>query len=251
MRPRWAALVPVVLVPALAAPPALAQGGVEVVPNKAGAHSRLKVDLVPEPADASGETPTSAVLAVARGFRFDPRARAERCSQAEAEQFQCPAKSRIGTGQALVNASGVIVPGGSMDFTAAIEVFLAKEVAAGDVASVVVQVSEPSTGVRGTSRGRLVPLADGPFGLELRFELTGGVQPPPGVTVTVKRIQLSVGARRTVRRVRRVRGRRVVRRKRYHLIRNPRTCAGSWPYQVRVVFPSRTVTRDGSVACSA
>ena len=209
------------------------------------------MDLVPEPADASGETPTSAVLAVARGFRFDPRARAERCSQAEAEQFQCPAKSRIGTGQALVNASGLIVPGGSMDFTAAIEVFLAKEVAAGMWRAWSSRSASRAPACAEPPAGASFPWRTGPSASSSVSSSRAACSRLRGVTVTVKRIQLSVGARRTVRRVRRVRGRRVVRRKRYHLIRNPRTCAGSWPYQVRVVFPSRTVTRDGSVACSA
>ena len=72
-----------------------------------------------------------------------------------------------------------------------------------------------------------------------------------------------VGARRTVRQVKivrkrvrtrrgtKVRRKRVVRRRRYDLITNPRTCAGTWPYQVRVVFPGRENTLTGAMSCTA
>ena len=69
-------------------------------------------------------------------------------------------------------------------------------------------------------------------------------------------------ARRRVRKVRvvrrrvhtrhgtKIRRRRKVRIRRYYLITNPTTCAGSWPYQLRATFPSNPdVVSDGSVPC--
>lgn len=230
------------------------EGTVQLVPNTAGKPSTLSLDLNPEEPGGT-ETPRSVSLFIARGFKYDRRARAVRCSDADAQQVSCPAKSRIGAGQAMATASGFLVPGGSMDFTASIELFLARP-AAGDVAGVVVQVSEPTTGVRQSAKGRLVPVAEGPFGLELRFDQFPGTgQVPPGVAVDVKRLQLTVGAKRKVRKVKRVRKKKKVVKKvtvrRYYLITNPPTCEGSWPFQVRVGFPSSELVRDGTIACTA
>jgi hypothetical protein len=231
------------------------EGTVQLTPNTAGKPSTLSFDLNPEEM-GTAETPQSVTLFIANGFKFDRRARAERCSDAQAQQVACPPKSRIGTGQAIVNASGFLVPGGSQDFTASIEMFLAAPASPGDLAGVVVQVSEPTTGIRRSGRGRLTRVAEGPFGSALVFdEFPGAVQPPPGVTIDVKRVQLSVGARRRVRKVKKVRKKKKVVRKvrvrRYYLITNPPTCTGSWPFQVRVRFPSGEVVRDGAIGCSA
>jgi hypothetical protein len=231
------------------------EGTVQLVPNTAGKPSTLSLDMNPQEPGGT-ETPRSVSLFIARGFRFDSRARPTRCSDADAQRVACPSKSRIGTGQAMATASGFLVPGGSMDFTASIELFVAAA-AAGDVAGVVVQVSEPTTGIRQSARGRLVPVVEGPFGLELRFDQFPGTgQVPPGVTIDVKRIQMTVGAKRRVRKVKRIRRKgKVVKKKvrirRYYLITNPPTCAASWPYQVRVGFPSSELVRDGTIACTA
>jgi hypothetical protein len=214
----------------------------KLVPDVAGKPSRLEVDVSPQQVGAPSEPAQSVVLAIARGFVIDPR--------------------RVGRGTVEGNASGLLVPGGSQDFTATIDLFIAGPPQPGDIAGLVAQASEPRTGLRGTATGRLVRVAQGAFGTELRFDQLPGVQrPPPGVTITVKRVRLAIGASRRVRKVRIkkrrvrtrrgtvVRRRRLVKRIRYHLIRNPRTCAGSWPYQVRVGFPSGEQVRDGSVPC--
>lgn len=224
------------------------QGSVAVIPNVAGKPSRLAVDASPGDAGSSGEQARSAAVLIARGFRIDPRSRARRCSRDQAERFECPAASRIGRGQADGTAS--LGPAASQSFSADIDLFLAPAQRRGDIAGVVVQVREPQSGFRATGTGRLIRLASGRYGSELRFDqLAGGQQLPPGVTVTVQRIRLSVSASRTVRKVVRRRHRRRVRRVRYHLIRNPRTCSGSWPYEVRVSYASGERAFQGSIAC--
>jgi hypothetical protein len=83
--------------------------------------------------------------------------------------------------------------------------------------------------------------------------LAGGGQLPPGVTVTLDRVELRVAAKRTVRRRVTVRRngkrRRVIRRTRYSFLTNPRTCTAPWPYRLNVEYPDRTDTYDGSVPC--
>jgi hypothetical protein len=246
----------------LALVPAAAAAQVQLVPNRAGQPSQLRVDVDPSALGIPSEVPRSAVLAVAHGFRFDRRARSAPCSLVQASAFDCPESSRIGRGSAVVVVSGAIVPGGSMELTATIDVFMAPPFARGDFFGVEVQVSEPRFGQRGRFQGRLLPVNDPRFGAELRFDSFAAVPVPPGVTVDLRRLQLTVGARRTVvrrrvvrRRVRRggrvVVRRRVVRRRiRYHLIRNPRSCPGSWPYELRLGFSSGDRTIPGAVTCT-
>ena len=217
-------------------------------PNKAGKGAKLVVDLTP-PADQK-ESPTSATLAVARGFRFDRRARKRRCTPAQASDFDCPAKSRVGGGSAQITATGLLVPGRSQVYTATIKAFLAKPFEAGDKAGIVIEVYEPKTGVHRSSTARVVKLGPGgDFGYEVRFEdLPAPPALPIGIVVTIDRIELRIGAKRKVKKRKRGGGFRRIRR---HLIRNPKTCAGSWPYELRLTFPSGEQTYAGSLKCSS
>jgi hypothetical protein len=228
-----------------------AEGTVVLEPSVAGKQSRLEADLTPQQQSGQQQQPRSVVVAIARGFRIDTRSRARRCSSEEAKRFECSERSRIARGWAEVTASGIFFPGGSQDYVVSLAGFLAPRVQRGDLAGVVMQASEPKTGLRGTSRGRIVRVPTGVFGLELRLDDLGlGRPPPPGVTIRLKRAHLAVAAFRRVRRVRRIRGRRVVRRVRYSLIRNPLRCSGSWPYEVRLVYPGSERVVSGSVACT-
>jgi hypothetical protein len=233
-----------------------------MVPNVAGKGSKLVVDVEP-PASGGSESPSAAVMAIARGFRFDRRARKRRCTEQQARDFDCTVESRIGRGSAEIEARGLLVPDGRQTFTASIQIFLAAPFQRGDLAGIVFQASEPRTGTRRSSNGRLVRVAGGgPFGTELRLEgLPTPPSPPPGVTVELKRVEFRVGAGRTIRRRRtvrrrvrtrrgvRIRRRRVTRRIRRHLIRNPRRCRGSWPYELRLAFPSGDRTYAGELTC--
>ena len=229
-------------------------GAVQLSPNVAGRASELRIDLGEEALagrSSNDERPRSLHLQGTRGLRINPRAVARRCTDEQADAYNCPERSRIGRGTAEGRAEAGLI---GTDFTADIDVFLAPRRQAGDIAGVVVQVREPQSGERFSVKGRIIPLADGPFGSELRFEgLDGGGQLPPGVTVTLRRVQLTAGARRVVRRRVTVRRggkrRRVTRRFRYTLLRNPRTCTSPWPYRLRVVYSDRTEDFNGSVDC--
>jgi hypothetical protein len=228
---------------------------VKLDPNAAGRGSHLTVDAYPGN-PGNGQAPRSVVVSAARGFKVDARARAARCSAAQARKFECPAASRIGGGTAFGHATGAIVPGGRYDFKAAIKSFLAPPQQKGDVAGVVVQVSEPTSGQRGTVTGRVVRVKDGPYGLELRFDNLGAAAPSyPGVTISIDHVKLRAGASRTVVRKRTVTrdGRRVtVRRKhRFDLITNPPKCAGAWPFRVTIGYADHNEETFGSAACSS
>src|SRR4051794_3226502 len=229
-KPLFAAVLVVALVSAAVG--ALAQSpGLELSlhPNVSGRPATLEIDADGQSSQIDNRVPKSAVLSVQRGFKLDPRARSARCSKQQAENFNCPAASRIGGGEAVVTASGAIVPGGAQDFTAKIDLFLAPPAKPHDLAGVVVYVHEPTTGTQGSSTGRLVRRGSGPYGYELRFDqLAGGGSPPPGVTIRLKPLELRVGARRAVSRA----GHRVV----FSLITNPPICHGAWRGHGKIAF---------------
>jgi len=199
-----------------------------LTPNVAGKGSTLSVESKGQSEQIGDRMVRSAILSVQRGFKVDPRSRAARCNAQQAERFSCPEASRIGSGRAVVNASGLIVPGGSQDFTAAIDLFLAPPVRRGDIAGVVASVSEPTTGQRGTATGRLVKVPTGPYGIELRFDRFPSAEPPPGVTIKLKELTLRAGAKRAVKR----RGKRFT----FNLITNPAKCRGTFKGRVDIGF---------------
>jgi hypothetical protein len=197
------------------------------------------------------------VLGVERGFAFDARAVAARCAGAALRSGACPAESRIGSGQAVVHASGLL----NQDIPGAIDVFLADPVEAADVASAVVLIS--GAGLSRAVRTRLVAPATGPIGYELRIEgIAAAVPAFPGVSFSLRSLSLDLGARRRVtktatkrvrvkRHGRRVTVRRKVRRRvTYSLLRNPTTCSGAWVVRLTVRVAAVDRARDVGVPCA-
>ena len=232
-------------------PAALAQseGDVQVAvkPAIAGKPSHVSVEASGAAAGSNDELPSAVVLRIAQGFKIDRRARSKRCSKQQAADFDCPDRSRIGRGTADVTVHGPLLGPNGRSGTAKIEAFIAARKTKADIAGVVVQISESQTGERGTGTGRLVRLpSNGTFGAELRFDDFPEVDPPPGYRVELDRLTFRAGAKRVVKKKRDG----VVKKRRFNLIRNPRTCAGSWPYEVRVTFSGGDQVRTGSVPCT-
>ncbi|HEX8073414.1 MAG TPA: hypothetical protein VF545_00390 [Thermoleophilaceae bacterium] len=234
---------------ALAAPAAAhAAGTASVDPNVAGKASTATIDVSFD--DSGGQNPDSVVVRVARGFKFDPRAVAEKCDKAHAQGNDCPAKSKIGTGTSDLTVSstnGLFPP---TKTTAALELFLAPKLQSGDIAGVVAHYKEASTGRQGSITGRIVAEASGTFGLDARFDdIRASLAPPEGFNVHLDRLRASFGAHRTVKKkVKGKHGKKKVKKIRRNLIRNPKTCAGSWPYEIVV---DQNPPESGSAACSS
>jgi hypothetical protein len=256
------ALASLLALPASAAGQASGDVTVTLTPPVAKKPSRLHVRASGQ-ATSSGQQPPNAIsLFIARGFKINRRAVRRLCNDQQANSSTCPRSSRVATGSGQGEANVPLF--GRFPFTISIEAFLTRRQQPGDIAGVVIQ-TRTSRGQGGSRRGRLIRLGGtGPFGVELRFDNLdfGQRQAPPGSTIRLDRLDLDVHAKRRVRRVRRVRRRvrtrggkikikrkRVVRRRRYYLIRNPRSCTSPWPYQVRVGFPNGVQVRDGSVVC--
>jgi hypothetical protein len=228
-----------------------------LTPNTPGAGARVHVDVSGTAPELAGSLPESIALGVQRGFALDVRAVAASCTGPALTSGACPAGSRIGSGQALVHTTGLL----NQDIPATLDVFLADPVQPGDVASAVVVIS--GAGLSRAVRTRLLAPATGPIGYELRLEgIADAVPAIPGVTLALRSLSLDIGARRRVtktstKRVRVTRnGRRVtVRRKvkrrvTYDLLRNPKTCSGTWAVRLTVRVAGADRVRDIGVPCA-
>jgi hypothetical protein len=248
-------------VTALLAVPAAAQvpgDAINVSPAVAGKPSHLIMDLrTAEDPAANGRPAKQVVMRAATGFKFDTRARSETCSPAKASANNCPANSKIGSGTANATVSNGVF---TQPVTADLDVFLAPPVKSGDAAGVVLHIKERSTGAEANVTGRILKTS-GPFGLELRVEdfSSANAAAPNGFTVKLDRLQADVGASRTEKVTKHKTVKKNGKKKKVaykvkvvrDLIRNPTTCSGSWPYQVRVRYSDTDESvRDGSVACS-
>ena len=234
-------------------------------------------------ADASvlsskGQSAESVSFALARGVRVDSAARERLCARDRAARSACPASSRIGFGRFVVAVRGFGLGSGETELMWSIDAYLGTPLRRGDAASVVLTgrllgassvsaLLEPALGTRvpstSTTVGRLVRLASGKYGIELRFEkLPVELDVATPVTATPARLELALSAVRRVRQdfVRRVRVRTLsgyeVRRipdhrlVGHHLLRTPQSCNGSWPLELRVSFPGRLKRTASPVECS-
>lgn len=211
------------------AAPAGAQATSTATPDRAGKASRLhfEVDGLASPID--GRLP-SALKMTAPGFKTNLKALSRRCSEQAAKLNECPRGSLMGKGFLLV---GVTAPDGVRDVKIAIRVYLHSRTRILAVAFVFGWRVVPAT--LSTKGGLVVdfdPLPAGP--------------PFPGVSYTLKRISLDIGAKRVIRKrtVTRVSGERRARvtKRRVHLIQNPQACSGSWDSSVSLRFPDGSVT---------
>ena len=229
-------LLPASIAALALAPAAVAQAPATKItfnPDQAGKGSTLSVEVQGDEAFA-GRTPRTVSVLVQRGFKLEPKARSVSCSDPD----NCPAASRIGSGRAVIVAEGSIFTGGPQEFTAELTLYLAKAQVKGDRAGLVITYREPRTGASGRLVGRVIRLASGPYGYELRTEGLDSTAPSfPGVTARLRSLQFTAGARRTVRIKRK---RRRARKVTYHLITNPSTCDGAWENRVRAEFPDGT-----------
>jgi hypothetical protein len=229
-----------------------------LAPATPSAGSKLHVSVGGAAPELSGALPESLTLGLQRGFALDVHAIATPCDAAHAATGDCPAASRIGSGQALAHASGLL----NADIPATIAIFLAKRVAAGDLASVVLRVD--AGGASRAVRARLIALPAGPLGYELRVTgFASAIPTLPGVVFALRTLTLDLGVRRNVattvikrarvtRNGKRVTVRRKVRRKvRHDLIRNPKACPGSWGARVTVRIAGTDRARDLAIACTA
>lgn len=211
---------------------------VRAVPNVADAPSRVEIEASGQRFESGGELPRSVIVDLTRGIRYDKRAVPARCTDLQAEAFACPAGSRIGGGEATGTVTGPLVPGGSQPFRADIDLFLAPA-RSGELAGLIVQVREQRSGLRGAARGSVRRISTRRFGSQVRFDFPARQPLPPGAALEVESLFVRVGRTRRVNGTRRT------------LLRNPRTCPGSWPYRIRVVFEDTTIARTGAVACRA
>jgi hypothetical protein len=222
-----------------------------------------------------GAAATSLAIVLPRGMRVDRASRRKLCSAKQAAVGACPAESRIGFGRYVVTVAGFLPTGGS-DLSWWIDAFLGRPARRGDAASVVLRASllgadsvkqllAPALGTAvapvTTTRARIVRRS-GRAQIRLA-QLPARVQVAAPGTAAPSRLELTLSAVRRTRKdfVRRYRipdgtgGYRIQRVPDHRLVghdlfRAPRSCGGSWSYELRVAFAGATRRTVGKVPCA-
>jgi hypothetical protein len=212
-------------------------------PNKAGKGSTVTLDITPPKA---GQNPRSITLRVAKGAQFDGRALAAKCTTAQANANKCPSKSRFGGGTAKATVTSTSKPPlfPPTKVTLQVDLFLAAPQKAGDKAGVVAHFKVKSTGQQGHVIGRVFAINSAKYGLETFYDnLDTALKPPAGTKAHIDKMHLTYGTHRIVKK----NGKDV----RYDLIKNPKTCNGSWPYEVTLGYrTSGPADYKAAVACT-
>jgi hypothetical protein len=261
---------------------AQAAGPVRFLPDAqpAGLGRLVLIDSNPSRLTSRRETPSAVAFLLARRWTFDKEAVKRECAPADAAAANCQRVSMVGFGHVVVHVTGYLFPGGETDGVAYMTAFLGHPVAAGDPASMVLQVrwlgadqliavANRYFGTRIKKKssiiGRIIRLGSGRYGLEVRFDgFPGGIRIPPsfqsaGVSATITRFKLEIGR---VRRVRRPVTRTVSTPTGtitihdhvligHHLLARPSTCPASrlWPWQLVFGFPEGAQRVSGTVRC--
>src|SRR3954469_22283861 len=246
--------------------------------------------LLPDAQGAAGggfhrqEIPNGLAIGLQKGFAMDPAAASGICSDDAANNDQCPPNSIIGTGSLDVLAEGYAFGPNGQNFTAQLTFYRANPRQPGDPMGVVFQFREPSSGFHGASIGRLTTLDDPILGPQLRWDQLPIPKLPPGMSFTLQRLRVDIGAgtatppqRVKPKKKRKHRCRKVTRRtksghkktvfvcpKKKHrkkttahkaqagaLLTNPPTCTGSWRVRLEVTYKDGTEQRDAGAPCQA
>jgi len=212
-----------------AAPSAAADATATATPARAGQPSTLHFDINGLAPPISGRLPKSLQLSAPPGFKVNLNAIAQRCSEETAKLNECPRGTQFGKGKLIV---GVTQQGkASRDVTIPLTVFLHSSNSLLAVAKVFGWQVVPAT--LNTRNGLLV-----------RFDPLPAGPPFAGVSYTLKRITIDLGASRVIKKGKR--------RTKVTLLRNPSRCGGSWLSSVALTFRDGTPTQQipTPMACS-
>src|SRR3954452_23455627 len=274
--------------PAAASTSKAPDGTAKLDPATAGGGAHLLLDA--QGAAGGGfhrqEIPNGLAIGLQKGFAVDPAAASGICSDDAANNDQCPPNSIIGTGSLDVLAEGYAFGPNGQNFTAQLTFYRANPRQAGDPMGVVFQFREPSSGFHGASIGRLTTLDDPVLGPQLRWDQLPIPKLPPGMSFTLQRLRVDIGAgtatppqrvkpkkkrrhrcRKVTRRTRSGRKRTVFVCPRRHsktkkrttarkaqagaLLTSPPTCTGSWRVRLEITYKDGTELRDADAPSQA
>ena len=202
-------------------------------PNTPATGTKLHVAVGGAAPELAGALPETLSLDLQRGFLLDVATIPTRCDASHVPKGDCPAASRIGSGAALVHASGLVNADVPVD-----DRRLPRRPGAGRRSRERRAAAGRRRAVQGI-RARLITLPSGPFGYELRAAgFAGAVPTIPGATLALKNLTLDIGKRRNIlttvtKRVKTARNgkrvtvtKKVTRKVRHDLIKTPKTSSG-------------------------
>lgn len=240
-------LLPATLLASMAiAATAAAQGTTTTAtPNNAGKGTKIHTELDATQPPVSGRIPKETVLSIQKGYVFTPKAVAKRCSEAQANEDKCPAKSSVGTAQiqAVYMSYPVTIP---------VRLYLAKPTTPGDLAGLVAEATLLNQTTPGF--GRIVASTSETYGISVILPTPGG-DAAASFGATFKSFSADLGASRVVKtKVKRKGKKPKVKKTRYDLIKNPAVCdpaVGTWAANAVFTFADDTTAEVlSTIACA-
>ena len=173
-------------------------------------------------------------LDLARGFHFDPRAAAP-CPAAQAQTGACPADSAIGGGDGEIVVQGKYLPQTSYSVSAAM--YLTAPTHRGDIAGLVLDLTQAQSQLHAVIRGRVVPLPTSSYSIVLRFADAGKTL-SSNYDLNLRRLALKLQASRTIS------------SHTYNLLTNSTRCTRrGWPLQLSITSARDAWIYHGAASC--
>jgi hypothetical protein len=209
---------------------AAAQTTGSATPDRAGRSSTLHFSIDGQSAPIGGRLPRALQVTAPAGFQVNPQAVAQRCSQESAKLNECPAHSSLGRGSLVV---GVTAPNAGKVTVRTVTIPLL----------VFVHSNSKILAVAKLFGWQVVPgtVSTHP-GFTVGFDPLPAGPPFPGVTYSLKRITLNLGATRVIKKRVKTQGGTRVTNQHLAYFRNPVSCHGGWKSSVSLTF------RDGTAA---
>ena len=186
------------------------------------------------------KTPTGKLstleLDLARGFHFDPRA-AVPCPAAQAQTGACPSDSAIGGGDGEIVVQGRYLPQTNYSVSAAM--YLTAPTHRGDIAGLVLDLTQAQSQLHAVIRGRVVPLPTSPYSIVLRFAHASKAL-SSNYDLNLQRLALRLQASRTIS------------SHTYDLVTNSTPCTRrGWPLQLSITSAKNAWIYHGAASCEA
>jgi hypothetical protein len=220
----------------------------KVTPNRAGTKKRPRAatfELTVTHKTTTGGKPVAerrALLHFQKGFKLNYRL-FRKCDKTKLERLgpsACPKGSKVGTGSAMADATPVV----SDPVSATITAFIGK------TKNTYLIYAVPDLGPPVILEGTYRKLPSPPYGyaLDVSIPLVTVLPGQPPATIVFFRIK--TGAKTTIKRKKKVGGRKVTRKATVSLFENPRSCKGSWQFAIDFTYENgEQLTPTDSVPC--
>jgi hypothetical protein len=221
----------------------------KVRPSKAGTNKRPRAatfEITATHKTTTGAKPSPerrALIHFQKGYKLNYRL-FPKCDRAKLESrgpSACPRGSKVGTGSATADATPVV----STPVSATITAFIGKK------KNTYLIYAVPQLGLPVILEGTYRNAPSGPYGYSLDVSIPLVATLPGQPPATLVFFKIATGAKTTIKRKRKVGGKKLTRKATVSLFENPTFCKGSWQFAIEFTYENgEQLTPTDSVTCA-